>query len=130
MTYWEKTDSLPNVWLLQTEPLCYWSLNFTMDYIINVHTIWLARQSQIRTALAVVLFFHQGKTQVPPPKNPTHTYSGAHTHTHTNALNFQFVFLLAKLVTGNTGNTKYKNFQASVSSWGQLEAVVNQCSWT
>lgn len=57
-----------NVWQVQTESLCYWSLNFTMDYIINVHTIWLARQSQILTPLTVVLFSIKGKATPPTPQ--------------------------------------------------------------
>lgn len=60
-----KTNSLANVWLLRTEFLCYCSPNFTMDYIINVHAIWLARQPQILTPPAAVMFFHQRKTTTP-----------------------------------------------------------------
>lgn len=34
-------NSSVNIWL---EFLCYWSLNLTVNYIINVHTIWRTNQ--------------------------------------------------------------------------------------
>lgn len=73
-----KSNSLAHVWLAQTKFLCYWSLNFTMDYIINVHTIWLARRSQMLTPPAGVLFFHQSWTH---HSTNRHKSSGASTRT-------------------------------------------------
>lgn len=76
-----KLHSLENVWLLHTEFQCYWAPNFTMDYIINVLTIWLARQSQILTPSSCCVVF-------PPSENhrPDYATQRSHTHTHTHAV--------------------------------------------
>lgn len=77
----EKTNSLVNVWLVQTKFLSYWSLNFTMHYIINVHAIWLARQSQILNPPAVVVFFPRRNTTSPQT-------NGTNPLAHTSTCNF------------------------------------------
>lgn len=80
-----------------------------LDYITNVHTIWLARQCQILTPRAEALLFHQNKK---------------HQSTHNTAYTVEKSPGAWKNITGNTNILNSYEFVSPSGSWKRHQHLV------